>query len=140
MGELLVKHYAYWFILLISMIGLWGMVVKRNLIKKMIGMSIFQFSAILFFIAGASRDNATVPIIDPPKGAPDAAEYINPLPHTLMLTAIVVGVATLGVAMALIIAIYKRHNSTDEQTLLRKMSEKNEAEFIPETDERGAHE
>jgi multicomponent Na+:H+ antiporter subunit C len=121
MMDFFLGHYAYWFILILLVIGLYGMILKKNLIKKVIGMAIFQAAIIMFFIAGSSKWAATVPVLDPSRGAADPAQYINPLPHTLMLTAIVVGVATSGVAFALIIMIYRRYHTLDESTLIQKM-------------------
>ena len=121
MREFLVGHYFYWFIFLLMTIGLAGIILKRNLIKKVIGMSILQAAIILFFVATASKWDATVPILDPALGAADATKYINPLPHCLMLTAIVVGVATSGVAFALIIMIWRRFRTLDENELLEKL-------------------
>ena len=120
MIDLIHGYYAYWCVLILLIIGLWGMLTKRNLIKKLIGMSIFQSSIILFFVVGAYKWGATVPVADPVP-VEQAAAYINPLPHTLMLTAIVVGVATQGVALALSILIYQRFNTLDEPTLLGRM-------------------
>lgn len=120
-SDFLVGHYFYWFVFLLMTIGLFGIVLKRNLIKKVIGMSIFQVAIILFFVASASKWGATVPVLDPKLGAADTAKYINPLPHCLMLTAIVVGVATSGVAFALIISIWRRFKTLDETELLEKM-------------------
>jgi len=120
-SDFLVGHYFYWFVFLLMAIGLYGIVLKRNLIKKVIGMSIFQVAIILFFVASASKWGATVPVLDPKLGAADTAKYINPLPHCLMLTAIVVGVATSGVAFALIISIWRRFKTLDESELLEKM-------------------
>lgn len=123
MLDFILGHYAYWFILVLLVIGLYGMLLKKNLVKKVIGMSIFQSAVILFFVAGASKWNATVPILESPEGAVDPSRYINPLPHTLMLTAIVVGVATMGVAFALIIMIYRRYHTLDESALVEKMKD-----------------
>ena len=120
-SDFLVGHYFYWFVFLLMTIGLFGIVLKKNLIKKVIGMSIFQVAIILFFVASASKWGATVPVLDPKLGAADTAKYINPLPHCLMLTAIVVGVATSGVAFALIISIWRRFKTLDETELLEKM-------------------
>jgi len=121
MHDFLVGHYFYWFIFLLMTIGLAGIILKRNLIKKVIGMSILQVAIILFFVASASKWDATVPILDPALGAADVTKYINPLPHCLMLTAIVVGVATSGVAFALIIMIWRRFRTLDENELLEKL-------------------
>jgi multicomponent Na+:H+ antiporter subunit C len=121
MIELIDDYYAYWFCFLLLTIGLYGVIVKRNLVKKVIGLSIFQSAIILFFIIAAYKDNSTVPILDPRIEVTNADAYINPLPHTLMLTAIVVGVATLGVAFALLIRIYGKYATLDEDTLMERM-------------------
>ncbi len=125
MIETLAGHYAYWFIMVLLVIGLYGMIFKKNLVKKIIGMSIFQVSIILFFVASASKWNATVPVLETgnQEEALVAYTYINPLPHTLMLTAIVVGVAISGVAFALIIRIYRRYRTLDENTLLKYLKD-----------------
>lgn len=123
MFDFLVGHYAYWFIMALLVIGLFGMVAKKNIVKKIIGMSIFQVSIILFFIAASSRWNATVPILEHGSSAGETSHYINPLPHTLMLTAIVVGVATSSVAFALIIRIFRSYGTLNESTLLKRMKD-----------------
>ena len=119
--EFIAGHNLYWIIILLLLVGLYGMLAKRNLVKKLMGMNILQTSIILFYIASASKRNATVPVIDPALGSVDPAHYINPLPHTLMLTAIVVSVATTGVGFALLISIYRRYRTLDEDTLLKRM-------------------
>ncbi len=119
-------YYAYFFVFALMMIGMFGILIKRNLIKKMIGMTIFQLSTILFFVTAASKWGGTVPVLDLRLGDPQAAQYINPLPHCLMLTAIVVGVATSGVAFALIISTYHRFKTLDENDLLEKMRKNDE--------------
>lgn len=119
-------HYAYWFTLALMIIGLYGMTMKRNLVKKIIGMSIVQVAVILFYVNCGVKWGASIPIVDPAIGAADSAKYINPLPHCLMLTAIVVGVATTGVAFALVITIWKRYKTLDESQLLERMKKENE--------------
>ncbi|HKI82327.1 MAG TPA: cation:proton antiporter subunit C, partial [Pseudodesulfovibrio sp.] len=98
---------------------------KRNLVKKLIGLNILQSSVILIYVASATKLNATVPVVEAEHGAEHvaahAADFINPLQHTLMLTAIVVGVATTGVAFALLITIWRRYGTLDEAELLQKM-------------------
>lgn len=101
-------------------VGLFGMLAKRNLIKKLIGMNILQTGIFLFFIQGSVQWGATIPVIDPELGIA-AAEYVNPVPHVLILTAIVVGVATTGVALALVLNIYQRYKSLEEETILQRM-------------------
>jgi multicomponent Na+:H+ antiporter subunit C len=125
MLEFIQGHYAYWFTIALLIIGLYGMMMKKNLVKKLIGMTIFQVSVIIFYVSSAVKWGGTVPILDPALGAADTTKYINPLPHTLMLTAIVVGVATTGVAFALVISIFKRYNTLDETVLLERMKKDN---------------
>ncbi|MBE9542641.1 MAG: cation:proton antiporter subunit C [Proteobacteria bacterium] len=109
---------------MLMMIGFYAMIGKRNLVKKIIGMNLFQTAIILFFVSTAAKRGGTLPIIEHAHGhgahAIEATAYINPLPHVLMLTAIVVMVSTLGVALAIVIAIYKRHNTLEEDEILRQ--------------------
>lgn len=121
MTDFLLDHYVYWFIMILLILGFYGMIFKKNLVKKLIGMTIFQVAIIMFYVASAVKWGATVPVLDPALGAADAAMYISPLQHCLMLTAIVVGVATSGVAFALVITIYRHYQTLDEQTLLERM-------------------
>lgn len=121
MFDFIAGHYDYWFIILLLVIGLYGMTVKKNLVKKLIGMTIFQAAIILFYISSAIKVDATVPIILENLSVENPANYINPLPHALMLTAIVVGVATVGVAFALLILIYKNYKTLDETELIELM-------------------
>jgi multicomponent Na+:H+ antiporter subunit C len=106
------------------MVGLYGMIAKNNLVKKIIGMNIFQTAIILFFISIGAKKGATIPIIMNAHGAHHAIkaqDYINPLPHVLMLTAIVVSVATLGVALALTVMVYRRYNTLEEDEILSEI-------------------
>jgi multicomponent Na+:H+ antiporter subunit C len=113
--------YAYWFITVLLLLGLYGMLLKRNLVKKLIAMTILQSSVVLFFVSSGTKWGGTVPIVDRALGTDDPTKYISPLPHTLMLTAIVVGVATVGVAFALLISIYSRYKTLNEDILLDRM-------------------
>lgn len=121
MFEFIAGHYDYWFIIVLLIIGLYGMIMKKNLVKKLIGMTIFQASIILFYISGSIKADATVPIITGEINNGDPSAYINPLPHALMLTAIVVGVATVGVAFAILVLIYKKYQTLDETELIERM-------------------
>lgn len=103
---------------------LWGvyiMVAHPNLVKKLIGLYIVQTSVLFFLVAFSAKTGATVPIVFPDTTTVDAAAYANPLPHVLTLTAIVVQVATLGVSLALVSAIYRTYGSLDEDELLEKL-------------------
>lgn len=121
--EVLLAHYTHWVIMVLLVVGLYGMMLKRNLVKKLIGLNILQTAIILLWVAAAYKRGATVPVLDPARGAEDAALYMNPLPQTLMLTAIVVGAAITAVGLALLIAIYRRFGTLDEDVLLERMRE-----------------
>ena len=170
--ETIAESFNYWIYVIIMMIGLYAMVAKNNLVKKLIGMSIFQTAIILFYVSIGYKENATIPILhhDQVHGAHheeaghdadtdahhavEAAaaevlaeaehhaeeaghyqgheishkghgsleinpnEFINPLPHVLMLTAIVVGVATLGVGLAITQKLYKEFGSVEESEII----------------------
>jgi len=119
---LIVAKYNYWLYVILMMIGLYAMIAKNNLIKKLVGMNIFQTAIILFYVSIGYKTNATIPIIQDAHGAViHAADYINPLPHVLMLTAIVVSVATFGVAMALAVRIYQRYQTLEEDELRMRL-------------------
>ena len=122
--ESIISNYNYWIYILLMMIGLYAMLAKNNLVKKVIGMSIFQTAIIVFYVSISAKEHATIPIIAHGHGghgaletAIDAAHYANPLPHVLMLTAIVVSVGTLGVALAICLGIYRRYNSLEEDEI-----------------------
>ena len=103
---------------------LWGffiMVTRYNLVKKLIGMYLMQTSVIFFLVSISAKKGATVPVLLSTNEPVQAATYTNPLPHVLTLTAIVVGVATLGVGLALCAAIYRRYGSLDEEEILKKI-------------------
>ena len=172
MEEFIQSKFNYWIYVLLMMLGLWGMIAKNNLIKKLIGMSIFQTAIILFYVSVAVKsEESTIPILphhghdysfkaaaahakhadhdhddhhghekDPhhkeekhgahgasghggvahPK-IPKPDNFANPLPHVLMLTAIVVGVATLGLALAISQKIYRHYGTLEEDELLKKV-------------------
>ena len=124
MGDLASKFvttYNYWVYIVLMMIGLYAIIVKKNLVKKIIGMNIVQTAIILFFVSIGAKRGATIPIIAHGHGgevhAVHAVDYINPLPHVLMLTAIVVSVATLGVALAMAIKLYQEYNTLEEDDI-----------------------
>ena len=117
--EFVIGRYNYWIYIVLMMIGFYAMIAKRNLVKKIVGMNIFQTAIILYFVSiGSKKGGATIPIIRAGETAVNAAHYINPLPHVLMLTAIVVMVSTFGVALALILMIYRKHGTLEEDEIL----------------------
>jgi len=118
-----VERYTYWAYVALMLIGFYAMIAHGNLLKKLIGMNIFQTAIILFFLSISAKRGATLPIIPP-----EAAElvvapphFMNPLPHALMLTAIVVMVGTLGVALAVLIKIHRTYRTFEEDVILRQM-------------------
>lgn len=129
--EFIIGKFNYWVYIILMMIGFYAMIAKSNLVKKLVGMNIFQTAIILFFISIGSKKGATIPIIQDGHGdavnqAVNVAQYMNPLPHVLMLTAIVVMVSTFGVALALIIMIFKRYKTLEEDEILESLrSEEN---------------
>ncbi len=124
---IIISKLNYWIYISLMMIGLYAMIVKNNLVKKIIGMNILQTAVILFFISIGAKDKATIPIIEHAHGPEDhaiqALHYINPLPHVLMLTAIVVAVATLGVALALIIKLHQQYGTLEEDEILAQLKD-----------------
>ncbi|MFH2067719.1 MAG: cation:proton antiporter subunit C [Pseudomonadota bacterium] len=125
MIAIILSKYNYWAVITLMMIGLYAMIVKNNLIKKMIGMNIFQTSIILFYVSMGMKKDATIPILEHHPGMQEhvyhAADYINPLPHVLMLTAIVVSVATLGVALSLALKVYDQYGTLEEDEINAKI-------------------
>ena len=121
--DFIVSKYNYWMYIVLMMIGFYAMIAKKNLVKKVVGMNIFQTAIILFFVSTASKKGgATIPIIQHGHGEAadiiNASHYLNPLPHVLMLTAIVVMVSTFGVAIALLIMLYRKYDTLEEDEIL----------------------
>ncbi len=113
MIELILGKYHYWIYILLMMIGFYAMIAKENLIKKIIGINIFQVAVFLFYVSMAKVKDGTAPI-----EWHHAIRYDNPLPHTLMLTGIVVSISTTAVALALVIRIYKAFGTIEEDEIL----------------------
>ena len=158
--EAISAKFNYWVYIIIMMIGLYAMIAKNNMVKKLIGMSIFQTAIILFYVSIGVKDGATIPILYhdqvhaghhhdghredthhggendashsnigetdeygyPKRHAPDVHidgdDFANPLPHVLMLTAIVVGVSTLGVGLAITQKLHREFGSIEESEIL----------------------
>jgi len=128
MMDTLIQNYSYVIVVLLMMMGLWAMIAKKNMVKKCIGMAIFQTGIILFYISMGAKKGASIPIIDyashgygKTQHIIDATQYANPLTQILMLTAIVVGVGTLGVALTLIQRVYENYGSLNEDEVLEKI-------------------
>ena len=126
MIELFLSRYVYLMIVILLTIGLYGILGKRNLMKKLIGLNIFQTGIFIFFIEGATKLGGTVPVIDPEIGMA-AGQYVNPLPHVLILTGIVVGLSLTGVALAFLLIIHRSYKTLDDKAIMKAiMKEKNE--------------
>ena len=124
MGELvqtLLQRPNFVVFVILFLWGIYIMAVHPNLVKKLIGLYIVQTSAIFFLVAFSAKDGATVPVILEGAAAVDPSIYANPLPHVLTVTAIVVQVATLGVSLALVSAIYRKFGTLDEDELMEKL-------------------
>ena len=108
-------HYNYWVVIFLMMIGFYIVISHGNLIKKLIGLSLFQTSVFILYISMGNIDGATAPIIEEGYSA-----YSSPLPHVLILTAIVVGIATTALGLALVIRINETYGSIEEDEIQRE--------------------
>lgn len=108
----------YFLTLLLLSLGLYGIIVCRNYMKKLICMNIMQVAVIFFFLCFAQKNGGTIPVAM--DEVVSAAQYINPLPHGLMLTAIVVSLGTTGVGLALLTRIREKYGSIEEEDIIEK--------------------
>ena len=108
----LLAHYNYWVVIALMMLGMYVVMANPNLVKKVIGLNIFQTAVFIFYISLGEREGATAPILDEA-----FTFYVNPLPHVLILTAIVVGVATTALALALIVRIHRAYETIEEDEI-----------------------
>ncbi len=123
LSEIIAK-YNYWIYVVLMMIGFYAMIGKNNLVKKLLGMNIFQTAIILMFISSGVKKGGLIPIIDKQAALEhgvNSALINNPVPHVLMLTAIVVSVSVTGVALALMQRIYRRYGTLEEDEILEKI-------------------
>ena len=111
----MIGHFTYFVAVFLMVAGLFIVIARSNLIKKLIGLSIFQTSVYILYIAPGKLIGGTAPII-----SPNYTIYSNPLPHVLILTAIVVGVATLALGLALAVRIREAYGSIEEDEILER--------------------
>ena len=104
--------YNYWIVIFLAMAGLYIVIARGNLIKKLVGLNIFQASVFILYISFGKVAGGTAPIL-----AKGIAVYSNPLPHVLILTAIVVGVATTALGLALVVRIRKEYDTIEEDDI-----------------------
>lgn len=107
--------YNYWVVVVLMMIGFYIVIAQGNLIKKLVGLNIFQTSVFIFFISLAKLEGGTAPVY-----IEGVTQYSNPLPHVLILTAIVVGVALTAMGLALVVRIHERYGSIEEEEIYAK--------------------
>ena len=120
LNEFLRTKGIYSLVMILFFLGIYGMVLAKNYMKKVMAMNVMQVAVIYFYLCFAQKDGAMVPVLDGITNNPNA--YINPLPHGLMLTAIVVSLGTTGVALALLMRIKEIYGSVEEVEVLRRAS------------------
>lgn len=106
--------YHYWVFVVLLMIGFYAVVAKANLIKKLIGLSIFQSAVFLLYITMSKVSGGTAPIFT---GQSSDALYSNPLPQVLILTAIVVGISTTALGLGIVVRIKEEYGTTEENEI-----------------------
>ena len=129
--DLLVSHYNYWVVIFLMMVGFYILISRGNLIKKIVGLNVFQTSVFMLYISLGKITEGTPPILidagyGDAGGAGDAGAYgeaagvvySNPLPHVLILTAIVVGIATTSVGLALAVRIREAYGTVEEAEIV----------------------
>lgn len=114
----IVDHYNYFITIFLMISGLYIVIARGNMIKKLVGLALFQSSVYLLYVSPGKILGGTAPIIDPAFKV-----YSNPLPHVLILTAIVVGVATLALGLALVTRIHEAYGTIEEDEIFAKDGE-----------------
>jgi len=116
--EFVVGHVNYWLFIVLMMTGFYIVVSRGNLVKKMVGLNIFQTSVFMLYISMGKISGGTAPIFPYGMKIDPQTVYSNPLPHVLILTAIVVGIATTALGLALIIRIREEYGAIEEDIIL----------------------
>lgn len=117
-NQFLASQGIYILTLILFFLGMYGMIMSGNYMKKLMSMNVMQVAVIYFFLCLGQKNGATIPIYD--EAMTQAIQYINPLPHALMLTAIVVSLGTTGVAIALLIRIQEKYGTLEEEDILKE--------------------
>lgn len=120
LNEFLKTKGLYTLVMILFFLGVYGMVLSKNYMKKLMAMNVMQVAVIYFYLCFAQKDGAMIPIQN--GITTDPSMYINPLPHGLMLTAIVVSLGTTGVAIALLMRIKEIYGSVEDVEVLRRAS------------------
>ncbi|MBQ0797007.1 cation:proton antiporter subunit C [Zhongshania sp.] len=111
----LFTHYNYWIVVVLMMAGFFIVIAQGNLVKKLVGLNIFQTSVFILYISSGKITGGTAPILQE-----GITVYSNPLPHVLILTAIVVGIATTALGLALVIRIKKAYGTIEESEIQQR--------------------
>ena len=120
MTDFVLQHFNYWVVIFLMMIGMYTVISRGHRLKKVIGLNIFQTSVFILYISIGYIEGGTVPIVaGQVVGNTGDVVYANPLPHVLILTAIVVGVSTTALALALIIRIRDAYGTLEENDILK---------------------
>lgn len=120
--SILLTHWNYFLVIVLMMLGFYAVIARGNMVKKMVGLNIFQTSVFMLYISMGKVGEGTAPILTGEAGT----VYSNPLPHVLILTAIVVGVATTAVGYALIIRIQESFGSIEDDELIEMLDDATE--------------
>ena len=119
----IIANYNYWITIFLMVAGLYIVVAKSNMIKTLLGLGVFQTSVYLLYLSPGKILGGTPPILE------EGFEvYSNPLPHVLILTAIVVGVATLALGLALVVRIYESYGTIEEDEIMDVVDREDHAE------------
>ena len=110
--DIIAGHFNYWIAIVLMMMGFYMVISQHNLIKKLVGLNVFQVSVFVFYISMSKVEGATAPIL-----MDGDVSYSNPLPHVLILTAIVVGVATTALGLALTVRIHRAFDSIEDDDI-----------------------
>jgi len=123
-------HLNYWLFTIMMMTGFYIVVAKGNLVKKIVGLNIFQSAVFMFYISIGKVTGGTAPIFPVDMEIDPATVYSNPLPHVLILTAIVVGIATTSLGLALIVRIRESYETIEEDEILAQETAMAHAEML----------
>lgn len=123
MFDMFLSHYNYWVVIFLMMSGFYIVISRGNLVKKVVGLNIFQVSMFLFYISMGKISGGTAPILT---GEPEV--FSNPLPHVLILTAIVVGIATTALGLSLVVRVREAYNTIEEDEITAQNAADEQAE------------
>ena len=125
---MLMDLFNHWVVITLMMSGFYIVIAHGNLIKKIVGLAVFQTSVFIFYISMAKVKGGTAPIL-----ADDIIQYSNPLPHVLILTAIVVGIATTALGLSLVVRIKEAYGSIEEETIQQQDNQQQDNKALAES-------